>query len=60
LIFDIKKFVVGAKRFEDYGFAVMPLFNELETDDDNSSTEFYINSGIHSVSYYSLNTYLSK
>jgi hypothetical protein len=34
LIFDVKKFVVGSKKFEDYGFAVFPLFDYLETDDD--------------------------
>lgn len=49
LIFDIKKFVVGSKKFEDYGFAIFPLFGTLETDDDIDTTEYYINSGIYSV-----------
>jgi len=55
LIFDIKKFVIGQKKYEDYGFAVFPLFDVLETDDDASTTEYYINSGIYTVRITDLN-----
>ena len=34
LIFDVKKFVVGNKKYEDYGFGIFPLFDTLETDDN--------------------------
>lgn len=50
LIFDIKRFVVGKQKFEDYGYALFPLFDVLETDEDNKTTELYINSGIYTVS----------
>ena len=47
LIFDIKKFVVGKQKFEDFGFALFTLFDVLETDEDQDTTELYINSGIY-------------
>jgi hypothetical protein len=34
LIFDIKKFVVGSQKFEDYGYSIFPLFDVLDTDED--------------------------
>ena len=49
LIFDIKKFVVGKQKFEDYGYALFPLFDLLETDDDKSTSELYINSGMYTL-----------
>lgn len=49
LVFDIKKFVVGKQKYEDYGYALFPLFDVLETDDDKSTTELYINSGMYTV-----------
>jgi len=49
LIFDIKKYNVGAKTFENYGYSIIPLFDNLDTDELKSTIEFYINSGIYSV-----------
>ena len=46
LIFDIKKFVVGKQKFEDFGFTLFTLFDVLETDEDARTTELYINSGV--------------
>lgn len=54
LIFDIKKYVVGRQKFEDFGYALFPLFDVLETDEDKNSIELYINSGIYSVIIYIL------
>ena len=49
VIFDIKKYVVGAKGYVDFGYAIFPLFDLLETDETVGTKEFYINSGIYSV-----------
>ncbi len=50
LIFDVKKFEPGKSKFEDYGYSIFPLFDKLETDEDYSAPELYVNSGIYSVS----------
>ena len=47
LIFDIKKFVPGQKKYVDHGFSIFPLFDTLDTDEMASTTEYYINSGIY-------------
>ena len=52
IVFDIKKYVLGNKKFEDYGFSILPLFDTLESDSDQTKKEFYINSGIYSVNLF--------
>ena len=50
LIYDIKMFTPGKTKYEDYGYSIFPLFDFLETDDDYSVPELYVNTGIYSVS----------
>jgi hypothetical protein len=55
IIFDIKRYTVGKNKYEDYGYAVFPLFSILQNDED-LSIEHYVNSGIYQVTlqYYNL------
>ena len=50
LIFDIKKFTIGQNKFTDYGYSIFPLFDNLGNDEVYPTLEYYINSGIYSVS----------
>lgn len=49
VIFDIKRYLPDKELFEDYGFAVVPLFTQMDTDHDGESSEFYFHSGIFSL-----------
>lgn len=40
-------------KFQDYGFAFMPYLNELNTDGDATTIEWYVISGIFSLPVYS-------
>jgi len=51
LLFHIKQFKPNGQQFVDYGWAVMPLFDVLETDEDPNTLEFYVNSGLYQVTH---------
>ena len=44
IIFDVKKISSGGKQYENFGFAVYPLFSSLYNDD--KMLENFVNSGI--------------
>lgn len=52
MMIDIKVYMPDKDSFEDYGYTVCPLIEELETDNDESTHEFYVNSGIYSLPIY--------
>jgi hypothetical protein len=52
LIFDVKKFMPGTKKFDSFGFCIFPLFDFLESDSIGQAIELYVNSGIFSVSLF--------
>ena len=52
ILFDIKVFLPNAKKFVNYGFAVLPLLDVLETDTDVTTVEYYLASGIFSLPVY--------
>lgn len=37
----------GVTRLENYGWAVFPMFEDLETDDNPDTLELYVNSGVY-------------
>lgn len=49
LIFDVKIYIPGKSKFDDFGFSIFPLFDYLDTDEDLSTIELYVNSGIYTV-----------
>ena len=49
---DIKVYMPDTDQFEHYGYTVCPLIEELETDNDVNTHEFYVNSGIYSLPIY--------
>ena len=51
IIFDIKRYIPGNNKYEDYGFAIFPLFSSLRSV-DNVKNELYVNSGIYSVIFF--------
>jgi hypothetical protein len=49
IIFDIKKMDLKTQTWNDYGWTLLPLFKELETDMDKRTSEFYMQSGIFAL-----------
>ena len=48
-IIDIKSIsflAKGVSHVEDYGWAIVPMFEDLETDDDPNTLELYVNTGV--------------
>lgn len=52
VLFDVKIYMPEKDEFEDYGFAVAPLLQALDTDGDSDNMEHYVNSGIFSLPIY--------
>jgi hypothetical protein len=52
LIIDIKIYIPDKDKFEDYGWSVCPLLQVLNTDGDDSTNEYYVNSGVFSLPVY--------
>ena len=52
VLFDIKAFMPDKDMFVDYGFALCPVLTTLNTDADESSTEYYVSSGVFSLPVY--------
>lgn len=49
IIFDVKKITAGGKQYEHFGFAVFPMFSQLQNE---GVLESYVNSGIFSLPLY--------
>ena len=52
LLIDIKVYIPDKDTFEDYGWSVCPLLQVLNTDGDDSTNEYYVNSGVYSLPVY--------
>lgn len=39
----------GVSHVEDYGWGIIPMFEDLETDDDPDTLELYVNTGVFMV-----------
>lgn len=46
LIFDVKKMDIKTQDWIDYGWTLLPIFSELETDLDARTKEYYVRSGV--------------
>lgn len=49
IIFDIKKMNQKTNQWDDFAWTLLPLFMELETDMDETTKEYYMNSGVFSL-----------
>jgi hypothetical protein len=49
VLFDIKAYLPEKDLFVDYGFAVAPLFTQMDSDHDGDASEFYFSSGVFSL-----------
>ena len=49
IIVDIKVYDPVKDEFKDYGFSVAPIIEELETDGDDTTHEWYVASGNYSL-----------
>ena len=52
VLFDIKIYSPEKDSFSDYGFALAPLLQGLDTDADSGNLEFYVNSGVFTLPVY--------
>lgn len=52
VLFDIKIYIPEKDEFTDYGFAVAPVLQALDTDADSGELERYVNSGIFTLPIY--------
>ena len=59
LIFDVKIYQMGKNRFEDYGYSIFPLFEQLPNEEIPGALELYVNSGIYSVRLLILSLFFS-
>ena len=49
LLFDIKVYHPDKDQFTDYGFATCPILKDLDTDANEDTTEWYVQSGVFSL-----------
>jgi hypothetical protein len=52
VLFDVKIYSLETDSFADYGFALAPLLQGLDTDADSGNLEFYVNSGVFTLPIY--------
>ena len=52
LIFDIKVFDPKKDAFEHFGFSVFEVLGDLDIDNDNTSLELFVKSGMYSMPIY--------
>jgi len=52
VLFDVKIYSPETDSFADYGFALAPLLQGLDTDGDSGNLEFYVNSGVFTLPIY--------
>lgn len=55
ILIDIKAYDPLKDKFHDFGFSIIPLLTDLDTDADADTTEYYVNSG-----YFALPVYTGK
>jgi hypothetical protein len=52
MIVDIKIYIPDDDMFYDFGYAVVPIVSDYETDGDTSTQEWYVNSGVFTLPIY--------
>jgi hypothetical protein len=52
ILIDIKAFDPKTDQFSDYGFSIIPLLTSLNTDGDDETNEYYVNSGYFALPIY--------
>ena len=52
ILLDIKCYNPDRDRFEDYGYSICPMLQDLNTDGNDDSLELYVNSGVFVLPVY--------
>lgn len=52
ILIDIKSYDPKRDTFEDYGYSIVPLLQTLNTDADEETIEYYVNSGHYALPIY--------
>lgn len=52
ILFDVKLYDPKTMKFSDYGFAVTEVLGTLDVDNDATSMEYYVKSGVFSMQLY--------
>lgn len=52
LLIDIKLYLPDKGTFVDYGYTICPLLEDLDTDADDTTTEWYVSSGVFTLPIY--------
>lgn len=52
VLFDVKAYLPDKDQFVDYGFGVAPVLTTLNTDADDTTSEYYVASGVFTIPLY--------